>query len=218
MGSNPMLRRLVALMPKAAPALTFSVVGSCVSNSSSLNFGALSAGAIQAGDLAVYIDMGASGSTVTAVTPTDFTNRIDTGSATVRGMLSTKKLTGSEGSVTGMNAAQNQKIGLVFRPSSAFTSIVANDIASELTNTNPALQTCDPSAETSAVILLTIAGVDGATAAFSTRSPAADANVATADNDLLVGYNIFNTSPQSVQADMNDLGANWLASLYLTVS
>lgn len=214
-----MYRLLAGLMPKAGN-WTFTFVGSCVSNSTSLDFSSLSAGSIAADDLAVYIDCSAGGSTPSAVTPSGFTNHINTtlGGA-LRGMVSTKKLLGSEGVITGMNSVGNNKVGLVFRPSTPFTTVNALGISSEATTGDPASQVCDPSAETTSVILIGISASDLGTAAFSTFSPAADGTVATADADLLVGYNIFNTAPQSTAIDMGDLGApNWLASLYLTVS
>ena len=219
MGSVSSASAALTVTPSAR---TFSVVGPCVSNTSSLNFGALSAGSIAAGDLAIFIDYAKSSAAVPAsVTPSGFTNVSNANNGVdIRGMISVKKLDGTEGSVSGMvGGNDNNKVGLVFRPSIAFTTITAHDIASEATPGNPASQTCDPTAETSAVLLFGISGSSGGTAAFSTRSPAADASVATADADLLVSYNIFNTSPQSVQVDMNQLNsANWLASLYLTVS
>lgn len=209
-------------------ARTFTFIGSCESTSSSLNFGSLSAGTIAANDLIVYVDLAvaASAGAPSAVTPSGFSNHINTSDVShpdQRGMVSSKLATGSEGSVTGMNGStQNNKVGLVFRPSTAFTTINALSTASQMTLNNPTLQTCDPSAETTAVILVGVAGIDGATAAFSTFSPAADGTVLNSDSDLAVGYKIYNTSPQSTQVDMNDLAsptpANWLASLYFTVS
>lgn len=135
-------------------------------------------------------------------------------------MVSSKKAAGTEAAITGMNGGtRNNKIGLVFRPSTAFTTITAAGIASEININDPTLQTCDPSAETSAVVLIGIVGIDSATAAFSTFSPSSDGTVTNSSSDLLAGYKLYNTSPQSTQVDMNDLGTiNWLASLYFTVS
>jgi len=220
------LHLLLALMPKGAPAArTFTFVGSCISNGTSLDFSALSAGSVSAGDILVYIDQAVNGATTipTAVTPSGFTNQINTSFGALslygRGMLSLKKAAGGEGVITGMNDTNMQKVGLVFRPSTSFTSIVANDIATELTAGNPASQNCDPSAETVATIVLGVAACDAATAAFSTASPAFDGTVSVADSDMIAGYKIYNTSPAAHTIDMNDLNtSNWLASLYLTVS
>ena len=39
------------------------------------------------------------------------------------------------------------------------------------------------------------------------------------DNDLRVGYKIYNTSPASHSIDINDLGScNWLAGFYFTAA
>lgn len=207
---------------KKSSSRTFTFVGSCTSTSSSLDFSSLSAGAVAAGDALFYIDFAInSGSLPTSVIPSGFSNHLDDpGATSPRAMISSKKASGSEGSVTGMNGSvRNNKIGLVYRPSISFTTINANDIASDINTGDPTLQTCDPSAETSAVILLGISGIDNATAAFSTFSPASDGTVANSSNDLLVGHKLYNTSPQSTQVDMADLGViNWLASLYFTAS
>lgn len=200
----------------------FTFIGSCVSTTSSLNFGSLSAGTVSAGDLLAYVDFAitAGGPVPTAVTPSGFTNDINTAGAVVpRCMVSHKKAAGGEGSITGMNGTNNNKVGLVFRPSTSFTTISAAGIGSEVTAGDPSLQTCNPSAEATAVILLGIAGIDGGTAAFATFSPAADGTVLNGNSDLAAGYKIYNTSPSSTSIDMADLGGvNWLASIYFTVS
>lgn len=212
------------LISYGAAARTFSFIGSCTSIGSSLDFSALSAGAIAAGDLAVYIDYsGPNGAGApSTVLPSGFASASDASINSpqgFRGTISTKTLAGSEGVISGLNQANNNKIGLVFRPSSAFSSIAVGGSSAVIVSTNPTSQVCDPSAETTAVILITVCGAEGSTAAFSTRSPAADGSVSTSDSDLLASYNVYNTSPQSVTADMNDLGdVNYLASLYLTVS
>lgn len=208
----------------SAAARTFTFVGSCVSNGTSINFSALSGGTLAAGDLLVYVDFAVDNDNTppTTVTPSGFTIEIsDTNSSdpSAQANVSVLKAAGSEGALTGMNGSLNHKVGLVFRPSTSFTTIVSNDEATQLFNLNPSAQTCDPSAETTAVILLGIAGCDASTAAFSTASPAFDGTVLTGDSDLIVGYKIYNTSPASHSIDMADLGdKNWLASLYLTVS
>lgn len=204
--------------------LTWSFIGSCVSFGSSLDFSSLSAGAIAAGDLAIYVDYSAGTSTPPgAATPSAFSNSINTSNGLttppVRGMLSRKKLDGTETTVTGMNDNSDNKVGLVFRPSSAFTSSTGNDPHSGISENTPTLQTCDPSAETSAVILIGVAGISGGTAAFSSFSPSQDGSATTANGDLLVRYKIYNTAPQSTTVIMSDLGSNnWLASIYFTVS
>ena len=104
-----MLHLLAALMPKgAAPSLTWTFVGSCQSTGTALDFSALSAGTIQANDVALFIVYAGAAGVPTAVTPSGFTNIVNTSGGTepgARAMASWKKLTGSEASVTGMSAS-----------------------------------------------------------------------------------------------------------------
>jgi len=221
-----MLHLLAGLMPKgAAPTLSWTFVGSCQSTGTALDFSALSAGTIQANDVALYIDYAGAENPPTAVTPSGFTNVINTSGESepgARAMASWKKLAGSEGSVTGMSAStgggssDNNKIGLVFRPSIDFTTMTfSTPQNSGIINTNPAAITVDPSAETIPVVLIGIGAVYQGTVTFSTASPAFDAEINLSDNDMRVGYKIYNSSPLSHSIDINDLGsANWLAGFY----
>jgi len=216
-----MLHLLAALMPKgAAPSLTWTFVGSCQSTGTALDFSALSAGTIQANDVALFIDYAGALTPPTAVTPSGFTNIVNTSGENepgARAMASWKKLAGSEASVAGMSAGGGfSKLGLVFRPSIDFTTLtVSTPQNSGVTNANPAAITVDPSAETIPVVLIGIGAVYLGTVAFSTASPAFDAQIAISDNDMRVGYKIYNSSPLSHSIDINDLGsANWLAGFY----
>ena len=216
-----MLHLLAALMPKgAAPSLTWTFVGSCQSTDTALDFSALSAGTIQANDVALFIDYAGDLDPPTAVTPSGFTNIVNTSGENepgARAMASWKKLAGSEASVAGMSAGGGfSKLGLVFRPSIDFTTLtVSTPQNSGVTNANPAAITVDPSAETIPVVLIGIGAVYLGTVAFSTASPAFDAQIAIIDNDMRVGYKIYNSSPLSHSIDINDLGsANWLAGFY----
>lgn len=201
----------------------WTFVGSCTSVTNSLDFSSLSAGAVSAGDLLVYIDdtRDAATNSVTAVTPSGFTNLINEASGgpnNRRARLSVKKAAGSEGAIVGMDDDNMQKVGLVFRPSATFTTITAGGSNTEFTASNPSSQTCNPSAETVPVVVIGVASAEASTAAFTTASPAFDATVSTSDSDMIVGYKIYNSSPASHTIDMGDLGENWLASLYLKVS
>ena len=211
------------------PAVTWTFVGSCQSTGTTLDFSSLSAGAIQANDVALFFDHCGANNPPTAVTPSGFTNVINDSGETepgARAMASWKKLTGSEGSVTGINGAtggvgqDNNKIGLVFRPSRDFTTLtVSTPQTSGITNSNPSAISVNPSAETLASVLVGAAGVYQGTATFSTASPAFDAEINLSDNDLRVGYKIYNTAPASHSIDINDLGnCNWLAGFYFTAS
>ena len=219
-----MLHLLAGLMPKGA-ALSWSFVGSCQSTSTVIDF--TDAGAIQANDVALYIDFAGAGGVPTAVTPSGFTNIVNTSGGSepgVRAMVSWKKLAGSESFVTGMSAntgggggTDNNKIGLVFRPSIDFTTMTfSTPQNSGITSGNPAAITVDPSAETTPVVLIGIGATYRGTVTFSTASPAFDAQINLSDSDMRVGYKIYNSSPLSHSIDINDLGsANWLAGFYL---
>jgi hypothetical protein len=219
-----MLHLMAGLMPKgAAPTLSWTFVGSCQSTGTTIDFSALSAGAIQANDVALYIDYAGAADPPTAVTPSGFTNIVNTSGQSepgARAMASWKKLAGSEGSVTGMSAsgggADNNKIGLVFRPSIDFTTMTfSTPQNSGIIDSNPAAITVDPSAETIPVVLIGIGATYQGTVTFSTASPAFDAEINLSDNDMRVGYKIYNSSPLSHSIDINDLGsANWLAGFY----
>jgi hypothetical protein len=214
-----MLHLIAGLMPKSL-SLTWTFVGSCQSTGSSLDFSALSAGTRQANDVALFFDQANQGSTPTAVTPSGFTNIVNSSggsSPLARAMVSWKKLTGSEASVTGMNGgASDSKIGLVFRPSINFTTLtVSTPQNSGIIDTNPAAITVNPSAETIPVVLLGVGAVYQGNVTFSTASPAFDAEINLTNNDMRVGYKIYNSSPLSHSIDINDLGDNnWLCGFY----
>lgn len=210
-------------MPKTPASVTWEFVGSCQSTGTTLDFSSLSAGAIQANDIAIYIDYVADASPPAAGTPSGFSVRINTAGGSEPGarvMVSTKKLTGAEATVGGMAAADNNKIGLVFRPSRDFTTFtVSTPQDSGITDANPSAITVDPSAETLATVLLGFCATYQGTATFSTASPPFDAEINLSDNDLRSGYKIYNTSPASHSIDINDLGrGNWLAGFYFTAS
>lgn len=214
-----MLHLIAGLMPKSL-SLTWTFVGSCQSTGSSLDFSALSAGTRQANDVAMFFDQANGGSTPAAVTPSGFTNIVNTSGGTsplARAMVSWKKLTGSEASVTGMNGgATDSKIGLVFRPSIDFTTLtVSTPQNSGIIDTNPAAITVNPSAETIPVVLFGVGAVYQGNVTFSTASPAFDAEINLTNNDMRVGYKIYNSSPLSHSIDINDLGDNnWLCGFY----
>lgn len=220
-----MLHLLLSLLPKTLAPVTWTFVGSCQSTSTSLDFSSLSSGSIQANDVALYIDHCGAADPPTAVTPSGFTlimNDSGGGEPGNRAIVSWKKLTGSESAITGMNASSggsgqdNNKIGLVFRPSRNFTSITfSTPQTSGITSSNPAAITVNPSAETIPSVVVGMAGVYQGTVTFSTASPAFDAEINLSDNDLRAGYKIYNSSPASHSIDINDLGSgNWLAGFY----
>jgi hypothetical protein len=185
----------------------------------------LSAGTIQANDVALFIDYAGANAAPTAVTPSGFTNVINTSGGdepAARAMVSWKKLAGSEGSVTGMTAStggvggDNNKLGLVLRPSRDFTTLTTSTPQdSGIIDGNPGAIIVDPSAETIPVVVLGFGATYQGTVSFSVVTPAFDAEVNISDNDLRAGYKIYSSTPASHSIDMSDLGrANWLAGFY----
>lgn len=196
-------------------------LASAVSNAGTIT---IPAGA-QAGDLAVLCDHARdSNDTPTDVVPSGWTGWGTDGTDAIgdafRGRLSYKILGAAEGgtNVTGMNDSAEDKVMLVFRNSGPITNVTASTLNIQTTTGNPAAQSVMASSGTPPLVVIGCAAAHDATAAFSTANPAFDATVATADADMIVGYKIYNASPQNHSIDMNNLGANLLASGYLSVS
>ena len=211
--------QVMAAVGGGVAAISWTFVGSCQSTGNSLNFSSLSAGAIQANDVAVFIDYCVGGLVPTAVTPSGFTNVINVNDLVFesggRAMASWKKLAGSETSITGMNAASDSKIGLVFRPSRDFTTLTISTPQGGLYSPNPPAITVDPSGETIPVALIGIGAAEEGPVTFSTASPAFDAETVTSDDLLRVGYKTYASSPSSHSIDTDDIGSlNWLAGFY----
>jgi hypothetical protein len=206
--------------------LTLSFVGYTRSETTSLNWASMaSGGPIAAGDLGIYIDGSLGSSIPSSVIPSGFTNIFDqshdTGAA-VKLMVSYKILTGSEGTVAGMvDVPDESKIGLVFRPSKPISTVTRSTVTSfEFTGGNPSAQTIDPTTEFNPTIVLGMVKSYGAIAAsFSTFSPTADTQAPSAASSplMVVGFKLYNNSPQSHTIDANDLGTTLLSSMYLRI-
>jgi hypothetical protein len=174
-------------------------------------------------DFGILVDIAYNGTAATpsSVTPTNWTNRHDTsgavGTARNRLMVSSKVLTTAEasGSITGMNDDNEDKVMLVFRPSRAIVSATFSTFNSQITSSDPSLQTVSALGQPSPLIVVGLCYALSSTAAFSTASPAFDATVATGTADLLVGYKVYNSSPADHSIDMSDLGGNVLASFFV---
>ena len=207
-------------MPFMVPAknITLALHGSATSaGSTNITFPA----GIEANDLIVVYQYNWDlGSTPTAVTPSGFTNVVSDSSGLARMILSWKKATGSEsGSLAGMSGSDDRAIKLmyVFRGGSSYT---ANDIDSELTDSDPASQTIlSGSGSTPLVAIATYGSLSSGTS--FTFSPSEDGSISDTDvnADVHMAYKIYNESPSNITADMADLGAsNHVASLYFEAS
>lgn len=184
---------------------TFTFVGSTTSTTSTID---ISGTGRQAGDFGVLLDYAYGASTPSDVTPSGHTQAamVTDGSAS-RATISYKILDGSEGSLTGLNGATAEdKIYLVFRPSTSISTVIYNSAGASIPDTNPALQTIDPTGETSAVILVGQMASNGVIDPRSV-SPAMD-EVAGGATSHYAHYKIYNSSPASHTYDMNDEGVN----------
>lgn len=184
---------------------------------------------IQAGDLIVLFDAASTGygSAPTAVTPSGFTNIINTsgavsGFAGWRMMLSYKLAVGTEGSssITGMiGDGLTGKCLLVFRGNKPATLITTADPEGEATDGNPTAKTVG--AASGVVPLIVIGGYVSVSGTVSPRtfSPAKDGEINTDSNDVWLAWKIYNTSPADVSIDMDDEGnGNGLQTCYIQMA
>lgn len=219
------------IMGSAAQGRTWEFVGSASStDSASVNISSVAPGTEQAGDLCIYIQYTRDNASVSAVTPSGFTDSVSTGftgaTENARGMISYKELAGGEGAVTGMAVGDGAvKLVLVFRPSEGFSAVDDGTPDSQMTDANPSSDTITVSGETDAVILIGVAASASTSAAFSTASPAWDdeftvtAAVDGSQAEMVVGYKIYNSSPSNHTVDAGDMGSsNWLSTLFYKVS
>ena len=174
------------------------------------------------GDLAVLFDYAEGSGLPTDVVPTNWTGLVTATVDNFRIRCSRKVLVGGDpgATITGMNGSVgNDKVMLVFRPSSAIATVTPSTWLAEVTLGNPASQAISASGQAVPIIVFGCAAINGGTAAFSTASPAFDAEVAKAQADIIAGYKIYNSGPANHTIDMNDLGdSNGLASGYLIVA
>lgn len=186
---------------------TFTFVGSVSAAGPSID---ISGTGRAAGDFGVMLDYARHGSSApAAVTPSGHTQAAtvtdNTANSRSRASITYKVLTGSEASLTGIwGGSQNRKIYLVFRPSIAISTVIYTAGGAEATAGNPTGQTIDPSAETTAVILVGEMGSSGAISPRTT-SPTMD-EVAGSDTLHYGHYLISNNSPASQSYDMDDEG------------
>lgn len=175
---------------------------------------------IQKGDLIVLFDQGSEGSNPpTAVLPSGFTNIVNSssGSTNHRTYISRKIADGTESgaTITGMNASgNNNKVLLVFRPAFAITAVTASSWNTENVTSDPSAQNVTA---TAGVVPLIVFGVFGSSGAVNPRTftPASDGEV-NSNTLQYVKYKIYNFVAADHSVDMDDEGANTLASGYLS--
>ena len=171
------------------------------------------------GDLAILFDHGNQTGGTSDVIPTGWTGLVTDAGSPDRIRCSYKKLVGGDpgATITGLNATSVNKLMLVFRPTFSITTITPSTWLAQVTTGNPASQAVSASGQATPLVVCGGAGVFDATAVFSTASPAFDAEIASSNADIIVGYKIYNSAPVNHTIDMDDLGRNGLASGYLKV-
>jgi len=204
----------------AGGSLTLTLVGTATANAASIS---MPSGTI-VGDWAILLDAAesGSGSSITSVVPSGWTSIKDiynNPSGALRLIASQKVLT-STSSVTGMSSGT--KFLLVFRPSSAITTVTASTWNGEVTAGNPTSQTVSASGVSTPLIVLALAATQesgAAIPAFVTETP----SMTNLTNDgpsggpeCRMGYTLYNSSPSDQSIDTGDNGAvNGLISGYV---
>lgn len=175
---------------------------------------------IKAGDLLVGFDAASNNAGPTASNLfTGFTQIFNATGDNLRAIGEYKIASGSEsGGVGGMNGGiTNNKMMYTFRAGSPIGSVTTGSINTEITNNDPALQTCTSG---SGLVPLVVFGCYRSTGTIGTRTfnPAKDGEINSSVNAYLA-YKIYNTSPADETVDMTDVGNdNCLASFYLQCS
>lgn len=213
---NPMMGRTAGGGGGSMPSISFFNSATATGNSVTLP-----ASLQDDTDLGVYFDWCVHTAIPTDVVPSGWTGITTEGLVSARLRVSYKLLTAAEASssVAGMTQGDvlKAKVVLVFRGSSALTTITPSTWNKQTTGSNPTLQTVSAAGQPGPLIVLGMAGAT-ITASFSTESPAFTATVAPSGTDLIVGYKIYNSSPQNHSIDTGDNGINSLASGFLKVA
>jgi hypothetical protein len=209
------------LNPYSASTLTISLVTTVENTGNSIDV----TGLVAQYDLLIFTQF-ATSDIVTVGTPSGFTSiaHEENTAGLASGMrFSYKIAAGTETTITPTSTGSEiASYCYIFRPSRAITTVTANTWSSVITNVSPNTQTVDPSGLTAPVIIFGRAGTaDTETFTFSTASPAFDATD-TIDNGSaysVLGYKIYNTSPQTHTIDIGDPGLrNMLMSGAISVS
>lgn len=209
-------------LTKSSP-LTFTYIGKCVSQGAALNFSSLDAGAIAAGDLLLYNQFARTGAGgLSLVTPSGFAEGANYASGTtLRGQITYKLSSGSEGSVTGMDGgSDDQKIGLVFRPSRAISTVTFNATTGECTTGNPASKSVAISGTGSYPALLygfMAARTGGTITPTVTPNTMTENDVGVGDKSAMTHHLIYDSAAADLTAyDMADISDQCIYAGYIT--
>ncbi len=182
---------------------------------------------IQAGDLLVLGDRAANVlSSPTAVTPSGWTNIVNTSGAFNRQMFSYKIADGSEGSstITGMNGdSTDRKVMVTFRGNIPFATATPNTFGAQYTDGNPSAQTVASSGGTPPLIIFGIYGSDDNIdpRTFTVGGSAAKDGEVEQGNvpDIWVAWKIDVASSSDASIDMDDeFSGNCLQSGYIALT
>lgn len=215
---------LVPVVGWALKVKNFTFVGSATGSGSSINIGTVG---VQAGDFCVIFNTTA-GST-TEVIPSGFTPLQSTSvGSSGRAVISAKKLTGSETTVSGLSAGTPSWIVAVFRPDGAYSSFTGHNGGAEGTTGNPVSQSMNVSGVPTPIILLgQMYSNDGGsgyrTIDVRTTSPTMTELAGTTGQSpqgQYAHYTLYNagSTPANTTYDMDDEGQNILQSVYVTFS
>lgn len=114
---------------------------------------------------------------------------------------------------------ESDAVMVVFGTGSNSPTLTASTFTSQITSSNPTLQSVVATGQTPPLVVLGCACAGDGSAAFSTASPAFTATIQSTTGNMIVGYTTYAASPATTSIDMNDLGAlNGLTSGYIRIS
>jgi hypothetical protein len=177
---------------------------------------------VQQYDVGVLIDYASNNFSPepTQAVPSGFTSLATSADGARRGTASYKVFDGTESGAALAGLAGglfNSKVLLVFRPNTAIGSVTASTWLTEATTGNPTAQSIAASGGTAP--LIRIAGAsdnNSVTPSFSAGTFDGTATQSTGAGRTIAGYAIQNSVGSDDSVDMNDLGANWLVSGWLS--
>lgn len=215
-----MVAFLSPVMLLGGPPTTLTFVGRTQSSTGTVNISGIS---FVAGDLCIIMNTLQQG-TPTAATPSGFTQIADAPRGSLGGAarVSYKILTGSETNISsGSSCTDEVMFALVLRPNRGISTVTASTWNTQVTNGNPTLQTVDPTAVVTPLVVLGVTCSQSSSYDFSTASPAFTERPLALFGGTAAryGYIIYNSSPASHSIDINDEGNdNVLLSGYVAVS
>lgn len=195
--------------------LTLTYVDSKIATSSTITLPAGSA----TGDLAILFEL--VGGSAALGSPAGWTNAVtETTQANYHGRIAYRVLqSGDTGVTTGSTGSEFTTALFIYRPSRAIAAVTPSTFNKQGTTSNPTLQTVSASSGTPPLVVCALGGANSFFV-FSTASPAFDYDLTATplNTTARAAVKLYNSAPSDHSVDMNDEGANVLASGYLAVS